>query len=206
MTYILLINRDSHIEARRFVNQILKVLKLAVDANAECEYFIFRLCFKIVYLFFISGFIIAKALILECFKTLQHVPYHLLFSSLRALTTTTSSNSNDVAAAHSDRKSIPKHIHPIKQITHLLTGPTPTSQYLFLRCLSLLDVRLWAGVGADDPGASVEDGRVSDEEKKAAMSAVLDKWEVEKIIVFMGSDDAEIRKLVSTLKGISLKL
>jgi AP-4 complex subunit epsilon-1 len=62
-------------------------------------------------------------------------------------------------------------------IRHLLASHDVNEQYLFLSCLEFLDPRLWAGTMAGVP-------------------AVLEGWEVEKVMQFLDSPDMLIRKKV----------
>lgn len=62
-------------------------------------------------------------------------------------------------------------------IRHLLTSEDPNEQYLFLCVLESLDPRLWAGTVPEHP-------------------AVLDGWEVERIMQSLDSLDGLIRSKV----------
>ena len=68
-------------------------------------------------------------------------------------------------------------IFPVDVIRHLLASRDVNEQYLFLSCLEFLDPRLWAGIVTGVP-------------------AVLEGWEVEKVMQFLDSPDMLIRKKV----------
>ncbi|THH15512.1 hypothetical protein EW146_g4974 [Bondarzewia mesenterica] len=71
---------------------------------------------------------------------------------------------------------------PIVQMRHLITSEDPNEQYLFLSCLECVDPVLWAGTMPNWP-------------------AVLDGWEVERVMQFLESPDAAIRR--KTLRILS---
>ena len=65
----------------------------------------------------------------------------------------------------------------IAEIRHLLTTSDPNGLYLFISCLSYIDPKLWAGTAPDIP-------------------AVLEEWEVERVMKLLESQDGIIRKQV----------
>lgn len=62
-------------------------------------------------------------------------------------------------------------------IRHLLTSDDPNELYVFLLCLGCVDPKLWAGTTPEIP-------------------AVLEEWEVERIMGLLESGDSSIRKKV----------
>ena len=62
-------------------------------------------------------------------------------------------------------------------IRHLLLSQHVNDIYLFLSCLECIDPSLWAGTKSDIP-------------------AVLEGWEVERVIALLDSQDVSIRKKV----------
>lgn len=68
-------------------------------------------------------------------------------------------------------------LSPVHIIRHLLTSRDPNEQYLFLSCLECLDPVLWAGTAPETP-------------------AILEGWEVERVMQFLDSPDRLIRKKV----------
>ena len=67
---------------------------------------------------------------------------------------------------------------PIALIRQLVSSEEPNEQYVFLTCLECIDPVLWAGTLPERP-------------------AVLDAWEVERIMQFLDSADSAIRRKVS---------
>ena len=65
----------------------------------------------------------------------------------------------------------------VQCIRHLLTSSDPNEKYAFMACLGCVDPQLWAGT---DP----------------ARPAVLDGWEVEKVMKLLDSEDRLLRKKV----------
>jgi AP-4 complex subunit epsilon-1 len=82
---------------------------------------------------------------------------------------------SDTIAAH---QASSRH-GPVQNIRHLLTSSDPNEQYLFLSCLQCLEPDLWAGTLADRP-------------------AVLDGWEVERVMKLLDSPDDLIRQKVNS--------
>lgn len=68
----------------------------------------------------------------------------------------------------------------VANIRHLLVSSDPNEIYLFLTCLCCIEPRLWAGNTPDIP-------------------AVLQGWEVERIMQLLDSSDPIIRTKVSSL-------
>jgi AP-4 complex subunit epsilon-1 len=68
-------------------------------------------------------------------------------------------------------------LSPVRIIRNLLTSRDPNEQYLFLLCLDCLDPKLWAGTTPEIP-------------------AILEGWEVERIMQSLDSPDKLIRKKV----------
>ncbi|KAI0040369.1 ARM repeat-containing protein [Auriscalpium vulgare] len=77
-------------------------------------------------------------------------------------------------APYSALKPSAKSTPIVATIRHLLPSHDPNEQYLFLTCLEYVDPRLWAGTSPTVP-------------------AVLEGWEVERIMQFLSSPDAAIR-------------
>jgi len=94
----------------------------------------------------------------------------LLAGSFRLL----SDFSSDTIAAHQPSADL----GPIHNIRHLLTSSDPNEQYLFLSCIQCLEPDLWAGTSPSRP-------------------AVLEEWEVERVMKFLDSADTSIRKMVN---------
>ncbi|RDB25374.1 AP-4 complex subunit epsilon-1 [Hypsizygus marmoreus] len=69
---------------------------------------------------------------------------------------------------------------PIDHIRHLITSSDPNDVYLFLSCLECMDPVLWAGTSPDIP-------------------AVLEGWEVERIMQLLESPDTLIRRITMRL-------
>lgn len=69
-------------------------------------------------------------------------------------------------------------LSPVACIRHLLTSKDANDQYLFVSCLDCLSPTLWAGTL---PGTI----------------AVLDEWEVQKVMKLLDSHDRLVRKIVS---------
>ncbi|KAI0705845.1 ARM repeat-containing protein [Cytidiella melzeri] len=65
----------------------------------------------------------------------------------------------------------------IASIRHLLLSQVPNDTYLFVTCLECLDTALWAG-------------------SKAEIPAVLEGWEVERVIALLDYSDVSVRKKV----------
>ena len=71
----------------------------------------------------------------------------------------------------------------IAEVRHLLTSSDPNGIYVFVCCLSSIDPKLWAGTTPDIP-------------------AVLEGWEVERVMKLLENEDSIIRKQVSvTISG-----
>lgn len=62
------------------------------------------------------------------------------------------------------------------------SAPAPNDQYVFLSCLGALDPALWAGTRVDVP-------------------AVLEGWEVERIVALLESEDHTVRLKVIQFLG-----
>lgn len=73
----------------------------------------------------------------------------------------------------------------VKSIRHLLTEEDPNDVYIFLSCLDHIDPKLWAGTTPEIP-------------------AVLEEWEVERVMKLLDSGDSSIRKKVSCISNTSL--
>lgn len=65
----------------------------------------------------------------------------------------------------------------MQEIRHLLTAEDPNDLYLFVACLECLEPSLWAGTAVEIP-------------------AVLEEWEVERVMKLLDSPDKAIRKKV----------
>lgn len=66
----------------------------------------------------------------------------------------------------------------IQEVRQLLTSDEPDGLYMFIHCLSSVDPKLWAGTSPEIP-------------------AVLEEWEVERVMSLLDSEDKLIRKQVS---------
>jgi len=66
-------------------------------------------------------------------------------------------------------------LSPVNDIRPLLTSRDPNDQHLFLSCLECVDPILWAGTRPDIP-------------------AVLEEWEVERVMQLLDSSDNLIRR------------
>ena len=110
-------------------------------------------------------------LIVPCiFKLLRYMfPFLALLSGLFRLL---SDSPSDTIAIHQTAG-----LGPVHNIRHLLTSSHPNEQYLFLSCLQCLEPDLWAGTYPDRP-------------------AVLEGWEVERVMKLLDSADNLIRKKV----------
>jgi AP-4 complex subunit epsilon-1 len=93
----------------------------------------------------------------------------LLYGTFRLLTDFTS----DVIVAHQASMLL----GPVHDIRHLIVSSDPNEHYLFLSCLQCLEPDLWAGTQPDRP-------------------AVLEGWEVERVMKFLESSDNLIREKV----------
>ncbi|KIM91944.1 hypothetical protein PILCRDRAFT_108 [Piloderma croceum F 1598] len=91
----------------------------------------------------------------------------LLYGTFRLLTNYTS----DVIVAHQASTLL----GPVHDIRHLIVSSDPNEHYLFLSCLQCLEPDLWAGTQPDRP-------------------AVLEGWEVERVMKFLESSDNLIRE------------
>ncbi|TDL21032.1 ARM repeat-containing protein [Rickenella mellea] len=123
----------------------------------------------------------SKALTLEAFRLLSHIPTTLLATFLAT-----------------PPESPP--LHPLHTIKNLLSSREPSDHYVFLSCLRCLNPILWTGGNVqlqrpppsdDDPFTGLEDTVV----KVPDVPAALDQWEVEKVMTFLQSDDPSIRVL-----------
>ena len=65
----------------------------------------------------------------------------------------------------------------VKEIRQLLPANDPNALYVFIGCLSSVDPKLWAGISPEYP-------------------AVLEEWEVERVMKLLDCDDKIIRKQV----------
>ena len=70
----------------------------------------------------------------------------------------------------------------MNEIRHLVTSDDHNTLYVFITCLSAIDPKLWAGTIADIP-------------------AVLEGWEVERVMELLSSEDKLIRKQVCALRS-----
>ena len=68
----------------------------------------------------------------------------------------------------------------MQEIRHLLTADDPNGLYVFIHGLASIDPKLWAGTSPEIP-------------------AVLEGWEVERVMKLLDSEDKSIRKQVGTL-------
>jgi len=93
----------------------------------------------------------------------------LLYGAFRLLTDLTS----DIIAAHQASTLF----GPVHDMRHLIVSSDPNEHYLFLSCLQCLEPHLWAGTQPDRP-------------------AVLEGWEVERVMKFLESSDNLIRQKV----------
>jgi AP-4 complex subunit epsilon-1 len=69
-------------------------------------------------------------------------------------------------------------LSPVHNIRSLLTSRDLNEQFLFISCLGCLDPTLWAGTTSEAP-------------------AVLEAWEVEKVMQLLDSPDSLLRRKVS---------
>lgn len=77
----------------------------------------------------------------------------------------------------------PGTTNPIHHIKHLLAAQSPEEHYAFLSCLECIDPEFWAGTAPSDA------------------PSILDEWEVERMMGFVDSSDALIRKKVGTFQS-----
>lgn len=127
------------------------------------------------------------ALILELFRILGQFPYSLLFKYI----------SGSVSPSATESMSTPqKAIHPVISIRHYLSSRSLNDHYFFLSCICCLDPTLWAGsqVPLYDTKKEVDATGLS--KSSISIPAVLDQWEVERVIGFLESEDSGIRLLV----------
>ncbi|KAJ7874720.1 armadillo-type protein [Mycena olivaceomarginata] len=79
-------------------------------------------------------------------------------------------------------------LSPVANIRDLLTSRSANDQYIFLSCLACLNPELWAGTNAEFP-------------------AVLEEWEVGRVMEFLDSSDSGIRKkTLGILNSIDLNI
>jgi AP-4 complex subunit epsilon-1 len=74
---------------------------------------------------------------------------------------------------------------PVHNIRHLLTSTDLNEQFTFLSCLECLEPDIWAGTKPETP-------------------AMLEGWEVERVMQLLRSSDSLIRKKVNTSFALSL--
>lgn len=100
----------------------------------------------------------------------RHIHTALLYGAFKLLSDFPSDNiaANQVSA----------QLGPVHNIRRLLTSKDPDDHYLFVSCLRCLNPNLWAGTDPERP-------------------AVLEGWEVERVMTFLDSADSLIRKRVS---------
>lgn len=84
---------------------------------------------------------------------------------------------SDVAARELSSAQISQSLSPAANIRHLLTSRSVNDQYIFLSCLSCLDPESWAGTNPEIP-------------------AVLEEWEVGRVMELLDSSDTVIRQKV----------
>lgn len=72
----------------------------------------------------------------------------------------------------------PGHDSPVHDIRHLLNSREPNDVYLFVSSLECVDPAVWGGTSPGTP-------------------AVLDEWEVQRIMQLLDSPDSLIRQMVS---------
>ena len=85
-----------------------------------------------------------------------------------------------IAASTTDTLSdvqVKTDISLVKEIRQLLPANDPNALYVFICCLSSVDPKLWAGISPEYP-------------------AVLEEWEVERVMKLLDCDDKIIRKQV----------
>lgn len=70
-----------------------------------------------------------------------------------------------------------KNLHPVQFLRPFLTSIDPNDRYLFLACLECVDPVIWAGIAPEWP-------------------AVLEGWEVERVMQLLDSSDSLMRKKV----------
>jgi len=110
--------------------------------------------------------------LISCTETNHSAFIALLLGSFRLL----SDFPSDIIAAHQASS----RLGPVHNIRNLLTSSDPNQQYLFLTCLQCLDPGLWSGTHPARP-------------------AVLEGWEVERVMKFLDSADSFIRKKVGSV-------
>jgi AP-4 complex subunit epsilon-1 len=73
-------------------------------------------------------------------------------------------------------------LSPVASIRQLLTSRSVNDQYIFLSCLVCLNPEMWAGTNPEIP-------------------AVLEEWEVGRVVEFLDSSDKVIRQKVQFVAG-----
>ncbi|KAJ7647590.1 armadillo-type protein [Roridomyces roridus] len=139
----------------------------------------------------------SRAVLLKILSALRSVPlltssFALIFEIIR---TTSGSSDHPVmcAAFHLLSDANPEDLKnyqpsPAAMIRELLTSRSVNDQYIFLSCLSCLDPQLWAGTNVEIP-------------------AVLDEWEVGRVMELLDSADMQIRqKTLKILNRIDLNI
>ncbi|KAJ7078870.1 armadillo-type protein [Mycena belliarum] len=107
-------------------------------------------------------------LLLQIIRTTsQSLDHPVMFAAFLLLSDT------DIQDLRSAIKS--ESLSPVANIRHLLTSRSVNDQHIFLSCLSCLNPEVWAGTNADIP-------------------AVLDEWEVGRVMELLDSSDIGIRR------------
>jgi AP-4 complex subunit epsilon-1 len=87
---------------------------------------------------------------------------------------------SDLDARELTSAQTPHTFSPATNIRQLLTSRSVNDQYIFLSCLSCLNPEIWAGTNTDVP-------------------AVLEEWEVGRVMEFLDSSDTAVRRKVTSL-------
>ncbi|KAJ6497850.1 armadillo-type protein [Mycena sanguinolenta] len=133
-----------------------------------------------------------RSILLQILRTLRHVGLlHSHLGLVLQIIQTTSKSSDhpvmyaafllllDVDTREILNAQISEALSPAANIRELLTSRSVNDQYIFLSCLGCLNPELWAGTNSEIP-------------------AVLDEWEVGRVMEFLDSSDPMIRQ--KTLK------
>ncbi len=137
---------------------------------------------------------------MECFRTLSRIPSQDIMGHLSSQRST-----SRLPEANPDPLLSNKHVrtHPVETIRSYLSSRNPNDHYLFMSCLDLLHVSLWAGNASTPTLTTTAQTDLSGSAVNAAVKSsnsinelVLEQWEVERIMSFLTSGDRLIWKLV----------
>ncbi|KAH8120666.1 hypothetical protein DFH11DRAFT_82507 [Phellopilus nigrolimitatus] len=138
-----------------------------------------------------------QPLILECFRFFDLLPPSVIAQHIIMSTPPPQEKSTEQTAA--PEKSLRHFEHPVTLIRHLLSSRIVNEHHLFLSCLVCLDPLLWAGTQTTEILLTSKDNEQTSSGKgeyhTMTIPAVLDQWEVERVLGSLDSDDDRIRAL-----------